>query len=325
MGQGHVGGGSALNGLSAVGSPPGPAQPLRQKHQQEQQHVGVLQAQFSGGVESVDGGRGLTPHPSSLPPIATRTTAQQAVAASEHLRLQQVLQRMALQQQQQGQGQGQGQGQYSSPHMAASTAMAPHAAAPATPLHTVCTSLMEARLIDPAFFHAATQVDFLPDGHYQQDSVPLEDSARRQEQWNAAVDAYIASGMDPRSPAEICVAAKIGADGGPLHYHCACCVAPLPEHARPLWCPGCHSVPFCGEACGRAAYAQHRAVCGSARTRPLLASQVAVRLGIEAFVVQGMTGAALQASVMQRWNAVQRSYQAARTAAAAVGIVDDFE
>ncbi len=36
------------------------------------------------------------------------------------------------------------------------------------------------------------QVDFLPDGHYQQDSITLEDQQRRMELFNAAVDSYIA-------------------------------------------------------------------------------------------------------------------------------------
>lgn len=41
------------------------------------------------------------------------------------------------------------------------------------------------------------QVDFLPDGHYQQDSITLEDQQRRMELFNAAVDSYIAGGCGP--------------------------------------------------------------------------------------------------------------------------------
>jgi hypothetical protein len=36
------------------------------------------------------------------------------------------------------------------------------------------------------------QVDFLPDGHYQQDSITLEDQQQRMDLFNSAVDSYIA-------------------------------------------------------------------------------------------------------------------------------------
>ena len=171
------------------------------------------------------------------------------------------------------------------------------------------------------------RVDFLPDGHYQQDSVTLEDGLRRQEMFNAAVDAYIAiatqQGLESRSPIEIAVAAKIGSDGGPLHYRCAACGVALAEKGRFLWCHGCRTVPFCGEQCARVSYAQHRAVCGSMLTKPILVSQVVLRMGIEAYVMHGVTGPALAQVVVRQLQAVQRSYQAARTAASAAGIIDE--
>jgi len=192
-------------------------------------------------------------------------------------------------------------------------------------LRTVSATLFEGGLIDPAFFHAMSQADFIPDGHYHQDTVSLEDAARRQESWNAAVDAYIAAGIDLRRDAQaICIAAKIGSDGGPLHYRCGCCGRALPEFPKPHWCNGCQALPFCGEACGRAAYARHSCVCGPALAKPLLPSQVALRIGVEVYMVQELTGTALQAAVMRRMGAVQRSFEAARTAAAAAaGVVDE--
>ena len=51
------------------------------------------------------------------------------------------------------------------------------------------------------------QVDFLPDGHYQQDSITLEDQQRRMELFNAAVDSYIAGtlgGAGPTGRARTC-------------------------------------------------------------------------------------------------------------------------
>ena len=38
--------------------------------------------------------------------------------------------------------------------------------------------------------------------------------------WNELVDAYIATGEDPRPPFEIEVEAKIGLNGGPLYRRC---------------------------------------------------------------------------------------------------------
>ena len=46
----------------------------------------------------------------------------------------------------------------------------------------------------------------------------LEDTQRRMESFNAAVDRYVAAGVDARSGAEVEAAAKIGPTGGPLHY-----------------------------------------------------------------------------------------------------------
>lgn len=39
-------------------------------------------------------------------------------------------------------------------------------------------------------------------------------------EWNEAVDKYIATQGDPRPPFEIALQAKIGIHGGPLYRHC---------------------------------------------------------------------------------------------------------
>ena len=46
-----------------------------------------------------------------------------------------------------------------------------------------------------AFLPACLQVDFLPDGHYQQDSITLEDQQRRMDLFNTAVESYIAGAV----------------------------------------------------------------------------------------------------------------------------------
>jgi hypothetical protein len=58
-------------------------------------------------------------------------------------------------------------------------------------------------------------------------------------------------------------------------------------------------------------------------TKPLLISQVVLRMGVEAHLVHGLTGTPLAHAVVRQLQAVQRSYQAARTAASAVGIIDE--
>lgn len=55
---------------------------------------------------------------------------------------------------------------------------------------------------------------------------------------------------------------------------CATCGNPMSERMRPSWCPGCKATPFCSQECHRVLYAQHRAVCSSMLTKPLLPSQV---------------------------------------------------
>ena len=46
-------------------------------------------------------------------------------------------------------------------------------------------------------------------------------------------------------------------------------------------------------------------------------------MGVEVHLIHGLTGTALAHSVVRQLQAVQRSYQAARTAASAVGIIDE--
>ena len=68
--------------------------------------------------------------------------------------------------------------------------------------------------------------------------------------FNAAVDTYVAAGVDGRSALEIECAAKIGPSGGPLLYRCATCGAPMAEaRGRISWCPGC-KVRGAGGGCG---------------------------------------------------------------------------
>lgn len=73
-------------------------------------------------------------------------------------------------------------------------AAAAQAAAAQRPLRALAATLAEVGLLDPAFLHALGHADFLPDGHYQADTLTLEESQRRADLFNAAVDHYIQSG-----------------------------------------------------------------------------------------------------------------------------------
>eukprot|EP00887_Chlorella_sp_A99_P004904 scaffold4.g4904.t1 len=280
-------------------------------------HAHSLAAQQSlggpgaGGVPP-PGASPLLAGAAAVPPAGTPTAAaaaanpvsaavqQQAAQQQQQYSLQAALQQMALQQ-------------------AAVQAQVQQAAAVQKPLRAIAQALLEGGLMDPAFYHALGQVDFLPDGQYQQDSITLEDQQRRMEAFNAAVDSYIAAGVDARSMIEIECAAKIGLTGGPLFYRCATCGNPMSDRMRPSWCAGCKATPFCSQECHRVLYAQHRAVCSSMLTKPLLPSQIALRMAVEIHTVHGLTGSALQQAVLRQMAAVQRSYQAAAAAAAAAG------
>ncbi|GAB4814432.1 hypothetical protein N2152v2_001478 [Parachlorella kessleri] len=228
---------------------------------------------------------------------------QQQQQQQQQYTLQAALQQMALQQQQAAAAQQQQQQQ--------------------KPVHVVAKTLLEYGLMDPAFYHALRQVDFLPDGYYQQDTLTLEDQQRRMELFNAAVDSYIAAGVDSRSMLEISCQAKIGLTGGPLYYRCATCGQPIPTEMRQRWCPVCKVTPFCSPECHHRLFQQHRGVCNSMLTKPLLPSQIALRIAVEIYNVHGLTGAALHQAILRQTAAVQRSYAAAAAAATVAGVVDE--
>jgi hypothetical protein len=214
-----------------------------------------------------------------------------------------------------------------SPHFTAH----PHHHPP--PLQVISSALMEAGLLEPAFYHALLRVDFVPDGYYQQDYLSLEEQIRRAEFFNAAVDQYITAGIDHRPMLEIECLAKIGVDGGPLYQRCTTCRQPVAGNgamvglgsAAPspaLWCSRCNSTPFCSAQCHQGVFSQHQAVCGGLHTKPVLPSQTALKMALEVHAVHGLEGGALQQAILRRMQLVQESYQHAATAAnAALGIV----
>lgn len=110
----------------------------------------------------------------------------------------------------------------------------------ASPLLGIASTLLEAGLMDPAFYAATARVDFVPDGLGPADAVLGEEGARRAEAFNAGVDSYLAARLDPRPRADVEAAAKIGPDGGPLFQRCGGCAALLCDGRRAVrWCPTC--------------------------------------------------------------------------------------
>ncbi|KAL4858921.1 hypothetical protein ACK3TF_001293 [Chlorella vulgaris] len=325
-----LGGGSLLSSVAPAATPapqpPTPAAalappaPVAAPQPSAAQQQAALAAMGGPGGNPAAGG----PPPHMMGSLASPTAAaaaQQQVpgGSAAQFTLQQALQQMALQQAAAAQAKAQQQAAAAAQQQQQQAA----AAAQQKPLRAIAHTLLEGGLMDPAFYHALGQVDFLPDGHYQQDSITLEDQQRRMEVFNSAVDSYIAAGVDRRSMLEIECAAKIGLSGGPLYYRCATCGNPMSERMRPSWCAGCKATPFCSQDCLRVLYAQHRGVCSSMLTKPLLPSQIALRMAVEVHTVHGAGGAALQQAVLRQMGAVQRSYQAAAAAAAAAGVVDE--
>ena len=132
---------------------------------------------------------------------------------------------------------------------------------------------------DPAFAYASRQcAGFLPTLRWEQST--RSDAASFRDEWNAAVDRYIASGWDARAPYAVACATKVGLHGGPLHHRCnnAACDRVEPEGGPPFRrCAKCHKVYYCSAECQRAHWkAGHRQGCGS-DTVVLLPSRVHVQ------------------------------------------------
>ncbi|KAJ7780991.1 hypothetical protein B0H16DRAFT_1710245 [Mycena metata] len=84
------------------------------------------------------------------------------------------------------------------------------------------------------------------------------------EQWNEAVDDYIASGVDKRPRATIENAAKLGLKGGALYRKCeasGCTKVEGRESVQMLICSGCRTTVYCGRDCQKIDWSGHKSPC----------------------------------------------------------------
>ncbi|KIP02756.1 hypothetical protein PHLGIDRAFT_122182 [Phlebiopsis gigantea 11061_1 CR5-6] len=124
-------------------------------------------------------------------------------------------------------------------------------------------------VVDPAFLHALTSVDFVP--RVWTGQLSKGECKRRVDEWNAA-------GADRRSVFDIALRAKIGLNGGPLYKHCEgqncsnveardvrktkCCGSP--------WTDGLpRQIVYCSQSCQVSDWPRHEDQCRSHKEQQL--------------------------------------------------------
>ncbi|KIM47219.1 hypothetical protein M413DRAFT_271443 [Hebeloma cylindrosporum] len=157
---------------------------------------------------------------------------------------------------------------------------------------------VESGHVDPGFAYAAKQVDFMP--RPWTGGIPKVEQKIRMEEWNTAVDEYIASGVDRRTREDIENQSKIALGGGPLHPLCENEMCDEPHEGRThyggrpatklLVCIGCKKTKYCSKECQRQAWGEHKGACKSGRAQEqLLSSQQAISQMHELMLENPMT------------------------------------
>ncbi|KAH9928402.1 uncharacterized protein B0H18DRAFT_1001147, partial [Fomitopsis serialis] len=120
---------------------------------------------------------------------------------------------------------------------------------------------MSEQKADPAFRHVLSKYLVLPrpmNKRYTKNLVKtLSDN------WNAAVDEYIALGTDSRSVLEIEQAAKFDSDFGPMWKSCEApgCTAIERPGVKMKCCSGCKTTYYCSAKCQKTDWKKHKAEC----------------------------------------------------------------
>ncbi|TFY60313.1 hypothetical protein EVJ58_g5227 [Rhodofomes roseus] len=124
------------------------------------------------------------------------------------------------------------------------------------------------------------------------------DNKRRAEEWNAAIDDYIALGTDQRDVRQIERCSKVGIDGGPLYKQCerpgwavdwfvslsTCCEVHHLTHLTRL------QICYCSATCQRSHWKDHKEACKAKSHKPqLLLSQVVYMRVYDSVVYKLMT------------------------------------
>ncbi|KAJ7672473.1 hypothetical protein DFH06DRAFT_979898, partial [Mycena polygramma] len=135
----------------------------------------------------------------------------------------------------------------------------------------ILMELAEKGKLDPAYAAAGL---FSPKGAQTMSKMEVNASTGL---WNAAVDEYIASGVDSRPTETIENAAKVGPAGGPLHRRCEAAGCPNIEYrngVKLFLCSGCGKAVYCSRTCQKDAWKSHRSACRDGKVKiQLLPSQ----------------------------------------------------
>jgi len=118
--------------------------------------------------------------------------------------------------------------------------------------------------IDPAFTFASNQNDFF--ARLWLGQLSKVECKKRMDEWNGAVDKYIASGKDLRPKIDIELAAKIGMNGGPLYKRCeaeSCDRVEVRDVEKMKCCGSCKLVYYCSQACQVSDWKRHKIECKS--------------------------------------------------------------
>ncbi|KAF7343341.1 Calcium uniporter protein 5, mitochondrial [Mycena venus] len=131
-------------------------------------------------------------------------------------------------------------------------------------IRAVLKELEENGEIDPAYAAVGLKVHFSPMCPQVAHTMSRSELMGTIRLWNAAVDEYIASGVDSR-PAEVIEnATKVGTTGGPLHRRCEAAGCPSIEFrngAKLSVCSGCKKAVYCSHNCQKSAWRVHKKAC----------------------------------------------------------------
>ncbi|KAJ7675701.1 hypothetical protein DFH06DRAFT_977096 [Mycena polygramma] len=145
-------------------------------------------------------------------------------------------------------------------------------------IYTECLeiALQDDEMADPAFRFAYFDTKYFPTPQGRTSSKHW--CRQKQKEWNAAVDKYIESGVDPRPRSEIEWAAKIGISLGAMYRGCdaaGCNKIEGRDIQKLLTCARCKVTFYCSPTCQKIHWKAHKPVCGSVdETEQPLPSQV---------------------------------------------------